>query len=121
MGKPILVLQYRPPPLNATAALEQRRVLIMSASDIESRLRQVLRRSVSQPIDPARITADTVLLGQGLGLDSVAMLEFIVGIEQEFGLELDESRITPQGLRTFGALARMIERMIEAERAGKSC
>ncbi|HUT34324.1 MAG TPA: acyl carrier protein [Planctomycetota bacterium] len=56
--------------------------------------------------DTAAIGPDTPLIGGGLSLDSVAVLEFLVGLENEWGLELDpDALLEADALRTVGTLA----------------
>jgi len=49
--------------------------------------------------------AETVLLGGGVGLDSIEMLHVISAVEEEFGLTIDEGGIETRHLRTVGSLA----------------
>ena len=56
--------------------------------------------------DVTAIDRDTPLIGRGLSLDSVAVLEMLVGLEKEFGIELDpDALLEAQALRTVGTLA----------------
>jgi len=52
--------------------------------------------------------AETVLLGGGVGLDSIEMLHLISAVEEEFGLTIDEGGIETRHLRTVGSLAAFI-------------
>lgn len=56
--------------------------------------------------DTAAIGPDTPLIGRGLSLDSIAVLELLVGLENEWGLELDpDALLKADALRTVGTLA----------------
>ena len=56
------------------------------------------------------VGADTGLVGAGLSLDSVAVLELIVVLEKEFGIELDSTELEEKNaLATAGSLADLIE------------
>ena len=46
----------------------------------------------------------------GLGLDSFAVLEIIVGIEQEFGIEFPEEDLTPESFQDLRALGDVVAR-----------
>jgi acyl carrier protein len=61
------------------------------------------------PIDPAWITDDQPLIARGLELDSVDILELIIGLEAVFGAAL-----TDEEVGAFGSVARLVER-IEAD------
>jgi acyl carrier protein len=52
------------------------------------------------------VGGDTPLIGRGLSLDSVAVLEMLVGLEKEFGIPLEpDALLAAQALRTVGTLA----------------
>lgn len=56
--------------------------------------------------DTASIGPDTPLIGGGLSLDSVAVLELLVGLENEFGVELHpDALLEADALSTVGTLA----------------
>ena len=81
---------------------------MVAADDaITERVVGVVRRSVEIP-EGAAIGADTVLAGGGLGLDSVAILELALALEEEFGCRLGEADFAPPRFRTIGAVADVI-------------
>lgn len=51
---------------------------------------------------------DTVLLGKGVGLDSIEILHVISAVEEEFGLTIDEDDLKTSHLRTVESLAAFI-------------
>ncbi len=54
----------------------------------------------------AAIGPETPLVGAGLSLDSIAVLELLVGLENEFGVELDpDGLLKANALCTVGSLA----------------
>jgi acyl carrier protein len=55
------------------------------------------------PVDPASISDATVLLRGGLDLDSLALLELVVGLEQ-WGIEVPAADVTPANFGTFASL-----------------
>lgn len=61
---------------------------------------------VATPSDA--IGGDTVLLGEGIGLDSLEMLHLISAVEEEFGLTIDEGDIKKWHLQTVGSLAAFV-------------
>jgi len=76
----------------------------MSLATVD-RIVRVLREVVGID-DSATIGPDTPLIGRGLSLDSVAVLELLVGLENELGLELDpDGLLEADALRTLGTLA----------------
>ena len=64
-----------------------------------------------------RITADMGLVGSGLWLDSVAVLDLLLALEKEFGIELDRSSLSQAGtLSTVGSLTSLVDSLIHGER-----
>ncbi len=55
---------------------------------IADKLREILVDSLRLPMKPEDIGYETELFGEGLGIDSVDILELVVGIEAEFGLQM---------------------------------
>ena len=49
--------------------------------------------------------ADTPLLGHGIGLDSVAILELVVCLEQEFRISVPDNELTADLFKNIGTLA----------------
>ncbi len=73
------------------------------------RLVRVITNGAAVVIPNDAIGEDTVLLGEGMGLDSIELLRVISEVEEEFGLTLDESELKTSHLRTIGSLAAFIE------------
>ncbi len=56
------------------------------------------------------LAEDMALIGSGIALDSVAVVELLVGLEREFGVELPaEELLAARALATAGSLARFID------------
>ena len=71
----------------------------------------IVRASGLSPDEP--LSADTGLVGSGVSLDSVAVLELLVTLEKEFGIVLDPTELArTHALATAGSLAELIESKI---------
>lgn len=57
---------------------------------IEHRVKQVIIRTLSLEVDADEIDDEDELFGGGLGLNSMATIEIIVGLEEEFGIEVPD-------------------------------
>ncbi len=56
-----------------------------------------------------KLNADTAIVGAGLSLDSVAVLEVLIGLEGEFNVEISAEELTEaKGLQSVGRLAEFI-------------
>jgi acyl carrier protein len=77
---------------------------------------KVLRKSESVLPDQ-EITEDTPLVGAGIGLDSVAVLELLLGLEKEFEVEISaDELLRANAMKNVGSLACFV-----ASRGGSAC
>ncbi len=81
----------------------------MEIKTVEERLKTVLQQ-VLRDANPGNIDADVALVKKGLSLDSVALLEFVVTIEHEFGIVLDDSLLTIEHFESLHTLAELVHR-----------
>jgi acyl carrier protein len=70
---------------------------------LADRIRGVFVRSLSLDLDSSRLPVSPDL-GSLAGLDSLAMLEFVAGLEQEFSFEIEPERLTRDFLGDLDAL-----------------
>ncbi len=82
-----------------------------AGDDHVARVAGVVRRSSAARGDVA-IGPATRLVGGGLGLDSVALLELALALEAEFGCELAPEDLRPPHVETVGAIAELLRRKI---------
>ena len=78
------------------------------SGDIRSRVKSVLVSSILRDADVSGLGYDTYLIEYGVGVDSVSRLEFLVALEEEFNIRLDESEITPEFFDTVSSIAEFI-------------
>lgn len=71
--------------------------------DVRERVVGVLQRSLQLNVSSGEVGA-AGSLDRLLGLDSIAMLEFVLGLEEEFGLTFDPESL---GEELFGDLDRL--------------
>ena len=72
------------------------------------RIRRLVASRFSPGIEPQDISARQSLIELGVGVDSVSTLEFIMELEEEFGVSIDESEVSPEILETIESLSRFI-------------
>ena len=84
-------------------------------NSVEQRLKSVLLSVIRTPIDPDSIQPDVPLVHKGLSLDSVTLLEFILGIEGEFNIMLDDGALTPAHFESLTALALAVQAQIDRQ------
>jgi len=72
------------------------------------KIRQLVVSKFDLDIEPQEISVQQSLIELGVGVDSVSTLEFIMELEEEFGISIDESEINPEVLETVGSLSQFI-------------
>lgn len=69
---------------------------------LNRRLREILIDSLALDLQPVEIADDAPLFGLGLGLDSIDALQFVAGVEAEFGVDFsDEDAYTYRSINTL--------------------
>jgi acyl carrier protein len=65
-------------------------------------------------IAPEEIEDEAPLFVEGLGLDSVDALELVVGVEKQFGLQIEDEAIGEAAFKSAAALCTFINDRLEA-------
>ena len=60
---------------------------------IIQRVKKVIVKSLDLQVDPDEIDERETIFGGGIGADSMASLQIIVGIEEEFGIEVEDENL----------------------------
>ena len=68
-------------------------------------------------IDPATVHGDTVLFHDGLGLDSLDVLEIGILIEEDYGIVIGEHERTASVFGTLGTLAEFVRTNLQRDAA----
>lgn len=74
----------------------------------EEKIRQLVIGKFNLDIDPQDISAEQSLVELGVGVDSVSTLEFIMELEEEFGILIDESQVGPEIFETVEKIVEFI-------------
>ena len=81
-------------------------VEVAGSVDVESRLRDMVCEQLD--VTPERVTSDTIFMGdENLGADSLDMVELVMSVEEEFGIEVDDDQV--ESITTFGDAVRLID------------
>src|ERR1700686_3175195 len=87
-----------------------------SSESLQSAIKKAIVRSLRLPIAPEEIDTSTPLFGDGLGLDSIDVLELVLELERSFGVSIGDEQTGMTGLRSVDTIADFIV----SERAKKS-
>lgn len=61
------------------------------------------------------LDADTPLLSSGVNLDSVAVLQLVVAIENQFGVKFKDTDMSIELFSSVGSLSKVIEHKLQAD------
>ena len=81
----------------------------MTNDNLAPRVKELIVRRLKLEIDPDSIQDDAPLFGEGLGLDSIDALELVLGLEQEFGIKVEDEEVGVKAFSSVNALVDFIE------------
>lgn len=88
----------------------------MDFTDATQKVKKVLTERFDLGIRAEEIPDDETIFDSGLGLDSMAAIELVVGVEEEFGIGIDEEDMTAANFDTVDALVRLVGRKVDSSR-----
>lgn len=72
------------------------------------RVKQMLVRQLKLPRQPEEIADDAALFGGDFELDSIDVLEIVVGIEKDFGVRISDRAVGEKVIRTPRSIAEFV-------------
>jgi len=81
----------------------------MTRAEIRHRAKELLISGLRLEISPEEIVDAEPIFGSGLGLDSIDALEFVVLIEENFGVAIPDETVAKEALASIDALADFVE------------
>jgi acyl carrier protein len=82
----------------------------VAKAEVKDRLKKLLVERLKLQVDQDAIDDDAPLFGEGLGLDSIDALELVVGLEQEFGVQVPDEAVGREAFASINALADFVVR-----------
>jgi acyl carrier protein len=73
--------------------------------NLKQEIKQAIVRSLRLPIAPDSIEDGVSLFGEGLGLDSIDVLELVLEIERTFGVAISDEQTGNRVLRSVDTIA----------------
>jgi acyl carrier protein len=80
----------------------------LDRSDVAQRARELLIDGLRLEVSPDDIADGEPIFGPELGLDSIDVLEFVVLVEQEFGVVISDEDVVRQAFSSISALTDFI-------------
>lgn len=84
----------------------------MSNVDIKSRITEVLKRDLELSLSTEEILRDGRLDGL-FGMDSVAVIELIIGIEREFGIKIPQEYLNMEVFGNIDTIAGAVKNILD--------
>ena len=75
------------------------------SGDLKDEIKRAIVRSLRLPITPESIENGVPLFGEGLGLDSIDVLELVLEIERTFGVSITDEQTGNKVLRSVDSIA----------------
>jgi acyl carrier protein len=81
-----------------------------SMTDLKPAVKEmIIQRLKLEGMTPGDIDDQAPLFGDGLGLDSIDALELVLGVEQTFGVKIEDEAAGMKAFRNVEALAAFIQ------------
>jgi acyl carrier protein len=87
-----------------------------TSESLKTDIKQAIIRSLRLPLTVDQIGDATPLFGEGLGLDSIDVLELVLELERSFGVTIGDEQTGMQVLRSVDTIAEFIT----SQRAGSA-
>ena len=78
------------------------------SSALKQQIKQLIVDRLKREVEPTAIEDAQPLFGDGLGLDSIDALELVLGIEQAFGVKIEDEEMGAQALSSVDSLAEFV-------------
>lgn len=76
--------------------------------ELKQRIKTMIVEHLFLSVEPSQI-GDNESLMEVYGVDSVALFELVVGLEEEFGIPMEDSDFTIDTFRTVNSIAKFVE------------
>jgi acyl carrier protein len=80
----------------------------MTRAEVSQRAKELLVDGLRLEITPEQILDADPIFGEGLGLDSIDVLEFVQLVEEEFGISISDEEVVKQAFASIATLTDFI-------------
>lgn len=79
---------------------------------ISKRVKNLISQKLEIDFETSALDDDTPLIEFGLSIDSVTTLEFIVALENEFGISIDETEVGSELLESINTISEYLTKYL---------
>ena len=76
--------------------------------DLKSQIKKMIVERLFLNVDPAKISDDAPLM-ETYGIDSVALFELVIGLEEDFGVTMEDVDFQIDTFKTVTSIAAFVE------------
>ena len=80
-----------------------------SEDGLAGKICSLIGLTLDLPPDFFPLRPETRLYGAGLGLDSLDTLRLVASLEEEFGLTIDDTELTPSTFESVGSIVSLVQ------------
>ena len=84
------------------------------STELISELKTIIADELDLNLTVEEIDDKVSLFEEGLGFDSIAIVEFISAIEKHFDIEFDDSELDPENFQSLQILAKLIAGKVDS-------
>lgn len=81
-------------------------------NEIYDKIIKIIADNYIVPVEVPQINTQTQLV-QDLAFESIKLLELVVYLEEEFGIEFDDDRLTMENFETIGLIVKTVENLLQ--------
>lgn len=85
-----------------------------TSTELVPQLKTIIAEELDVNLTVEEIDDNVSLFEEGLGFDSIAIVEFISAIEKHFDIEFDDSELDPENFKSLQVLADLIAGKVDA-------
>jgi acyl carrier protein len=82
--------------------------MTIPSDQLKAEIKQAIIRSLRLPLTADQIGDDTPLFGEGLGLDSIDVLELVLELERSFGVTIGDEQTGMKVLRSVDTISAFV-------------
>jgi len=91
---------------------------VPTRADVAQRAKEILVDGLRLDITPEEIVDSDPIFGEGLGLDSIDVLEFVQLVEEEFGIPISDEEVVREAFSSISSLTDFLLTRIDTKATG---